>query len=207
MGDAAEPEPPPQTPLLEESTNSLQFVSILLLISVGLLAVTVQRPISNITMLQAMVQVLGCLFACVFYGVAAGEASRMNRPGKAQEAIVIGNAVSEYLGLLNLLAVLPLTVWSISDSRSTSFMAHIACMAFLIAYHISGLDLLSRSMSSPVARACVIVLAVSTASVSWYAQTTTHSLVAAIVGALWMTELAALAYHHIYKGEQQRLIA
>ena len=133
--------------LLGESQSSIDFTNILFVVSFGLLALVSTRiaQFPGVAALLSVV-VVATFFSSIYYAVVAGNVARLDRHSVVEQAIVYGNAFSEYLGVMLIVALIPPLVVVVGAAPIVGWIAFVVCSLAFFVYSTSGLDMLGRTI-------------------------------------------------------------
>lgn len=145
VSDAAQHERLDADTLRSEAQVGTQFVSILFAVSAigaALAAGAGAAGASLLLLALLLITILGSLLAALFYANVSGDLRR----GR-QEALVpmrYGNVLSEYAGVLPLMAAVPLLAHQLTGQASAALLALVVTLVALIGYQTSGFDISRR---------------------------------------------------------------
>lgn len=188
--------------LLGESQASIDFTSILFAVSLAMLAIVANKG-KNSTVLGVLLFVIvtATFYSSIYYAVVAGNIARLERHSEVERAILYGNILSEYFGVLLVVPLVPTLVWVVMGNTSLAWIAYAVTVTGYILYTLSGFDLVSRPITSLRTRAAIaffyssliaLVLAATIAHTDWLAMAATLGILAINI---------ALAGIHMYKKE------
>lgn len=125
---------------MDESGKSLSFVSILFTVSLALIALSAQELEDKPTLaLPLLLSFVGCFYASIAYATLSGDSSR----GLVMQTWLLGNILSEWFGIYQLIAVFaPLVVVLVGPVVGTVTLG-VNLVGYLI-YWLSGVSLLDR---------------------------------------------------------------
>ena len=142
--------------LMGESQSSIEFTNILFAVSLAMLTIISQSIAETPAIgLLLFVIVTATFYGSVFYAVVAGNIARLARQREVNRAITYGNALSEYLGVLMIIPLMPLLVWVMTTNGALAWIAYGVAMAGYAFYTFSGFDLIRRTFPRSLTRVCI----------------------------------------------------
>lgn len=163
--------------LVDEANTSVQFANLLATLGTGItgfLLTVKDSPGIEVPIIYSLVVVFAALFASIFYANVTG----MVRHTGEDDALVpmfYGNAITEYLCIYLFVIIFPLGVLAGTGNVLFGALALGVIGAMFLVYHISGFDLLRRSVRSGLLRTLIVLL-----------------FLALSAGNLWAAQYAAL---------------
>ncbi|MGH8542261.1 MAG: GNAT family N-acetyltransferase [Gammaproteobacteria bacterium] len=144
--------------LLGESQSSIDFTNVLFAVSLAVLAIVAdsveQSPVIGVFLFLI---VTATFYSSIYYAVVAGNVARLERHSEVERAILYGNVLSEYFGVLLVVPLVPLLVWVVTESKPLTWMAFTIATIGYVLYTMSGFDLVSRTVSSSQLRRTLAV--------------------------------------------------
>lgn len=122
------------------------FMTAVTIFFVGLLIANFDKyDISiRIPILFLIISTFGFLYSTLIYGNASGQVSRL-KPEKFNKHMILGNSISEYIGVYLLILSMPLVINVITEDLFLRIATLTSAFAGLIMYHVSGFSIMERN--------------------------------------------------------------
>jgi ribosomal-protein-alanine N-acetyltransferase len=131
--------------LLDEVSASLAFTNLLVAVSVAALAGLIAVNSTNfVAYWYVIVALLGSLYSSIFYANVSGLVARLRGTRNLSRPLIIGNTLSEYMGVYPFVLVFPLLVLSLSKSTLAAGLAAVANGIAFVLYHFSHFNIFRR---------------------------------------------------------------
>ena len=131
---------------IQVSVSITAFMTAVTIFFVGLLIANFDKyNISiKIPILFLIISTFGFLYSTLIYGNASGQVSRL-KPEKFNRYMILGNSLSEYIGVYLLILSMPLVINVVTGDLFLKIATLVAALAGLIMYHISGFSIMERN--------------------------------------------------------------
>jgi hypothetical protein len=143
--------------LSSEANTSVALANLLVTIGVAITGYLLQiaKGDLEIPILFSVILVFASFFSSIFYANVTG-IIRHSHEKIALQPMLLGNATTEYFGLYIMVALIPLTIFGVSNNKPLSTVASGATFIMFALYHVAGHDMLSRTFPSRSARAALV---------------------------------------------------
>jgi len=98
----------------------------------------------RIPILFLIISTFGFLYSTLIYGNASGQVARL-KSEKFNKHMILGNSISEYIGVYLLILSMPLVINVITEDLFLRIATLVAAFTGLIMYHASGFSIMERN--------------------------------------------------------------
>lgn len=133
---------------INEASIAVSFTGLMTAVSIffaGLLIAKSEQlnELLKIPILYLILSTFGFLFATLMYANSSGDVARGS--GRSfNRAMMLGNIISEYLGVYLLVLAIPLVMLSVTQDALIRLMTFLSAVGGLVIYHASGLAIMDR---------------------------------------------------------------